>query len=157
MSAADIDRLLASRDIVRESFDDAQVAGYWAKSHASLVSSRIDGLSRDAAFQLAYTAALQGALAVLGAHDLRVRSTGNHYMAFYVLQKLAPALREPGIRLDALRMTRHQSVYEPDQDDDDMERRLDRALETLQSSMPVLREAILAVRPTLVPRLPVIR
>ena len=157
MSRADLDRLVEERSLVREAFDDDQVAGYWSKALGSLASARTEGLVPDAAFQLAYTAGLQASLAVLAAHGLRVRSAGNHYLAFYSLQKLSPDLLDHGRRLDALRMTRHQSIYEPDTDVDDMQMRFARAVETLETALPVLRAAITAVRPDLAPRLPHVR
>jgi hypothetical protein len=122
---------------------------FWNKAVTSFKDARSGAISSDAAFQLAYTAALQATLAVLAAHGLRVRSSSNHYTAFLVLQKLDPAVTEHGQRFDRLRQTRHLSIYEPEHDEEEMARRLDRAIERLREGLPALRTAIPAVRPTL--------
>src|SRR5687767_7240530 len=97
---------------------------------ASLADSRASGISSDGAFQSVYTAALQATLAVLFAHGLRTRSTANHYHAFLALQKLEDRLRQHAIRLDRLRATRHQSIYEP-YEVEDMDEQLARARKVL--------------------------
>jgi hypothetical protein len=94
VSADDIERLVAERTLARQDFDDAQVAGFWAKALASFSDARVAGISADGAFQLAYTAGLQATFAVLAARGLRVKSTASHYKAFYAMQKLeVPSLR----------------------------------------------------------------
>jgi hypothetical protein len=153
VSNADIERLVHDRSLIRESFDDEQVAGYWAKAMASLADARAAGLSVDGRYVMAYTAALQAALAVLAAHDLRVRGTSNHYMTFHALQKLNSTLRQCGQRFDALRLTRHQAVYEPEHDEAEMETLLARALDALRVGIPACRAEIIAVRPSVSERL----
>ncbi len=128
MSNVEIERLVQDRNLIRESFDDEQVAGYWTKAMASLVEAQSEGLSTDGAYLMAYTAALQAALAVLAAHNLKVRGTSNHYMTFHAVQKLNATMRDCGRRFDALRLTRHQSLYEPEHDEVDMVKRLARAM-----------------------------
>lgn len=149
MSESEIDRLLQDRSLLRENYTDAQVIGFWDKAAGSLADAHASVISTESAYQLAYTAALQTSLAVLAAHGLRVRSTANHYMTFYALQKLDGALSEPGRRLDGLRNARHQTIYEPDHDEEDMARRLSDAFERLREALPVLRRAILTIRPDL--------
>src|SRR5829696_4909757 len=124
MSVPEIERLIEERSLIRESFTDAQVAGFWDKAAGSLESARIAGMPAENAYQLAYTAALQSSLAVLAAHGLRVKSTANHYLTFHVVQRLDQTLDAPGRRLDGLRNARHQSIYEPSHDEEEMERRL---------------------------------
>lgn len=157
MSEADIKRLIDERSLTRESFTDAQVAGFWNKAAASLAGARSAGLPTESAYQLAYTAALQATLAVLAAHGLRVRSTANHYLTFYALRMLDEALSEPGRRLDGLRQARHQTIYEPDHDEDQLAQRLSGAFERLREALPVFRSAILSIRPGLESSLPVMR
>lgn len=154
MSNQDIDRLVAERSLVREPFEDEEVAGYWAKALGTFADAQAEGLSSGSAFQLAYTAALQATLALLAAHGLRVRSAANHYMAFYAMQKLGARVRNHALAFDALRLTRHQSVYEPGHDEQDIRERLGRAIEKVRNTLPVIRSAILEVRPALVGSLP---
>ncbi|WP_420127787.1 hypothetical protein [Longimicrobium sp.] len=88
MSQEDIDRLVEERSLARAEFDDEDVVAFWHKAAASYADAHISGISSDGAFQRAYTAALQATITVLAAHGLRVKSTANHYTAFYALQKL---------------------------------------------------------------------
>jgi hypothetical protein len=97
VSTADIDRLVEERILAREELADDQVAAFWAKAAASFANASLPGISSDGAFQSVYTAALQATFATLAAHGLRVRSTANHYKAFYALQKLDDGLRTHGI------------------------------------------------------------
>lgn len=148
MSNADIERLVQDRNLIRESFDDEQVAGYWAKAMASLGNARSSGLSVDGAYLMAYTAALQAALAVLAAHDLKVRGTSNHYMTFYAIQKLNASMLTCGRQFDALRLARHEAVYEPGHDEAEMEAQLARAMDALRAGLPACRAEIIAARPS---------
>jgi hypothetical protein len=153
VSNADVERLVQDRSLIRQSFDDEQVAGYWFKAMASLSDARAAGLSVEGAYLMAYTAALQAALAVLAAHDLKVRGTSNHYMTFHALQKLNATLRECGRRFDALRLARHEAVYEPEHDEAEMEALLARALDALRMGVPACSAEITAVRPSVSGRL----
>jgi hypothetical protein len=153
VSNAEIDRLLEERSLVREAFDEEQVAGYWTKAVVSFRDAQAKGISSDAAFQLAYTAALQATLAVLAGHGFRVRAAANHYMAFYALQKLSASLRTHGLAFDGLRRTRHESIYEPEHDEEEMSRVLGQAVSTIRSALPAIRDEILTVRPSLESRL----
>jgi hypothetical protein len=147
VSSAELERLVGERSVIREPFDDAQVVGYWSKAVASFRSAQAKGLASDNAFQVAYTAGLQATLAVLAAHGLRVRSAANHYTAFHAAQNLSATLRDHARRLDALRSARHQSMYEPDHDEEEMMRRVARAIATLRDALPAIRAEIIGVRP----------
>jgi hypothetical protein len=100
VSNDDIERLISERSVVRESFDNSQVAGSWAKAVASYSDARVPGVSTDGALELVYTSCLQATFAMLAARGLRVKSTGSHYKAFYALQRLdlagAAGVRHPG-------------------------------------------------------------
>jgi hypothetical protein len=147
VSNPEIERLVQDRSLIRESFDDEQVAGYWAKAMSSLVDAQADRLSTDGAYQMAYTAALQASLAVLAAHNLKVRGTSNHYMTFHAVQRLNPTMRDCGRKFDALRLARHQSIYEPEHDEVESVNRLARAMDALRVGLPASRAEIVAVRP----------
>lgn len=151
MSQGEIERLLAERSLARQEFDDAQVAGFWAKAAGSYADARVPGISRDGAFQLAYTAVLQATFAVLAARGLRVKSTASHYKAFYALQKLGDeSLRRHAIRFDEMRVTRHESIYEPEEDEGEMAARLQEALATLADVLPLMRTWLATERRRLV-------
>jgi hypothetical protein len=153
MSQEDIDRLVAERSLAREEFDDDDVAAFWVKAAASYADAHIPGISTDGAFQLAYTAALQATFAVLAAHGLRVKSTANHYNAFFALQKLEDALRPHAILFDGLRTTRHASVYEATDDEVRMAAQLEHAFKVLPPGLSAIRASIISARPTLTTRL----
>jgi hypothetical protein len=106
-------------------------------------------LTTDGAYLMAYTAALQASLAVLAAHDLKVRGTSNHYTTFYAVQKLNATMRDCGLKFDALRLARHQCVYEPEHDEPDIVKRLARAMDTLRTGLPAIHAEIVAVRPSI--------
>jgi hypothetical protein len=154
VSQEDIERLVAERSLAREEFDDAQVAGFWAKAVSSYADARVPGISSDGAFQLAYTAGLQATFALLAARGLRVKSTARHYKAFYAMQKLDDALRRHAIRFDELRATRHESIYEPEEDEAEMAARLAGALAALGEALPEIHASIMAARPRLAGSLP---
>jgi hypothetical protein len=75
MSEADIDRLVAERSLVRESFTDEDIVSLCSKAAASFADANVPGLSTDGAYQCIYRAALQAAIATLAVHGLRVKST----------------------------------------------------------------------------------
>lgn len=150
MSQVELDRLVAERSLAREDFDDRQVAGFWSKSLASFADARVPSISADGAFQLAYTAALQATFAVLATQGLRVKSTASHYKAFYAMQRLGDdALRRYAIRFDELRATRHESIYQPVDDEIEMTRRSAEALSMLEGALPTLRAWLVAQRSSL--------
>jgi hypothetical protein len=150
VSAEDIERLVAERSLAHESFDDEQVAGFWAKAVASFRDAQAQGISPDGRLQLAYTAGLQGTFAVLASRGLRVKSTASHYKAFYALQKLdQPEIRGYAASFDELRAIRHESIYEPTEDEREVAARLADALVTLRDALPAMREWLVRERSTL--------
>lgn len=148
MSNEDIDRLVSERSLTREEFDDDEVVGYWVKAVTSYGDAMVAGISSDGAFQLAYTAMLQATLAILAASGLRVKSTASHYKAFYAMEKLGvPSLKDLAPRFDALRAIRHASIYEPDEDAEESDRRRADALKLLTAALPTIREWLSVKRP----------
>lgn len=114
MSQAEIDRLVAERSLVRESFTDEDVVSMWSKAAASFADANVPGLSTDGAYQSIYRAALQASMATLAAHGLRVKSTANHYKSFYALQKLTDARTTRGdVQRDARGKKRFRVRGEP--------------------------------------------
>jgi hypothetical protein len=105
-------------------------------------------------FRDLYTAVLQAAIATLAAHGLRVKSTANHYKAFYALQKLDDALAPYGRMFDEMRGTRNDSVYGVNLDETDLAERLAEALARVPEAMAAPRTAITAIRPGIAARLP---
>lgn len=106
MSNADIERLVQDRSLIRQSFDDEQVTGYRVKAMASLSDARAPGVSVEGSYLMAYTAALQAALAVLAAHDLKVRGTSNHYLSCPPEAERNVAGVWPAVRCTSLGQTR---------------------------------------------------
>jgi hypothetical protein len=157
MSEADIDRLVEERSLVRESFRDEDIVSLWSKAAASYADANVSGLSTDGAFQCIYRAALQAAMATLAAHGLRVKSTANHYKAFYALQKLTDVLEPHGLMFNEMRAVRNDSVYEPTHDEAEVAERLSEARASMPASLAALRTAIISVRTGLAARLPPIR
>lgn len=154
MSEAEIEQLVADRSLAREAFSDDQVAAMWAKVAASYADAAVPGLSTSGAFQCLYTAALQASMTTLAAHGLRVKSTANHYKAFYALRKLNDALDSHGLAFDEMRATRNDSVYEALDDEADLTAHLAEARAFMPGALAVLRSVITGVRPGLAARLP---
>lgn len=154
MSEADIERLVAERSLAREAFSDDAVASLWAKAAEAYADAAVPGLSTDGAFQRLFTAALQAAMATLAAHGLRVKSTANHYKAFYALRKVDDALDPHGLAFDEMRATRNDSVYEASGDEEDLAEHLAEARAFMPGALTALRSAILGVRPGIAARLP---
>jgi hypothetical protein len=154
MSQEDIDRLVAERSLARQAFDDADVAGFWAKAVASYTDASRGDISADSRFLLAYTACLQATFAVLAASGLRVKSTASHYKAFYAMQKLDdPVLRPFAIRFDELRATRHQSIYEPLHDEAQVSTQLKETIGVLRKALSAIREWLSSHRPSVAAQL----
>ena len=71
---------------------------------------------------------------------LRVKSTASHYNAFYAMQKLDdPVLHPLAVSFDELRATRHESIYEPDEDETEITRRSVEAVKSLEKALPAIR------------------
>jgi hypothetical protein len=157
MSEADIDRLVADRSLVRESFRDEDVVSLWIKAAASFADANVPGLSTDGAYQCIYRAALQAAIATLAVHGLRVKSTANHYISFFALQKLTDALEPHGMMFNEMRAVRNDSVYEAHHDAAEIAEHLAEARVAMPGALAALRTAIIGVRPGLTARLPHIR
>ncbi|HEV3052339.1 MAG TPA: hypothetical protein VGX50_18655 [Longimicrobium sp.] len=157
MSEADIDRLVAERTLVRETFSDHDIVSLWSKAAAAYADTAVPGLSTDGAFQIMYRAALQAAAATLAAHGLRPKSTANHYKTFYALQKLADALEPHGVMINEMRAARNDSVYEPTHDEAEVAERLAETRAAMPASLAALRTTIIGLRPGITARLPHIR
>ncbi|HEX8726156.1 MAG TPA: hypothetical protein VF737_12285 [Gemmatimonadaceae bacterium] len=150
MTQDDIDRLIADRRLARQVFDDGQIAGFWSKAITAFADAQVDDISLDTALQTAYRACLQAAFAVLAVKDLRVKSTGAHFIAFYAMRKLDESALGPiAVQFDALRAARSESVYEPDEDEPELARQLTNAGRALEHGLPVLRAWIVRARPGL--------
>lgn len=150
MSQDDIDRLIGERSLIRQAFDDDQIAGFWSKAVASRQDALVSEISSDGRLQLAYTAGLQATFAVLAAVGLRVKSTASHYKAFYAMQKLDdPVLQPFAVRFDELRATRHESIYEPEVDEAEIAQRAVEALDTLALALQAIRAWLIARNPSL--------
>ena len=157
MSEEDIDRLVAERSLVRENFADDDLVSLWSKAAASYADANVPGLSTSGAFQCIYRTALQGALATLAAHGLRVKSTANHYKTFYALQKLTDVLEPHAVMFNEMRAVRNDSVYEATHDEAEVAERLAEARASMPGALAALRTVIVGVRPGLAARLPHIR
>lgn len=107
--------MLDSRQIEARPAEDDEVAGMWGKASRSLRSSRIAELDADAAFTLAYQAALQGCTAVLRAAGYRVIGEGHHHHTFAAVAALSlDYLSEAARDLNVIRQKRHGAVYDWD-------------------------------------------
>lgn len=153
MSEAEIQQLIEDRSLVREEFRDEQVVSFWAKATASYADASVADLSAEGAFQCLYTAALQGAMAALAAHGLRVKSTANHYKTFYALRKLSAAVEPAGATFDEMRGTRNESIYEATHDEVELADALLGARASMPEAMAALRTAIITIRPGIVAQL----
>jgi hypothetical protein len=110
---ARIQVMLESRQIEERPADDPEVEGMWAKAVRTLHSSRLPGLDADAAFTLAYQAALQASTAVLRAAGYRVRGEGHHHHTFAAVAALGlGALSDAARDLNVIRLGRHAAVYD---------------------------------------------
>jgi hypothetical protein len=157
VSEAGIDRLVAERSLERQNFRDDDIVTLWSKAATSYADASLPGLSTDGAFQSIYKAALQASIATLAAHDLRVKSTANHYKTFYAIQKLSDALESHGLAFQEMRAVRNDSVYEPTHDAAEIAESLSEARASMPGSLAALRTAIIGIRPGLAARLPHIR
>ncbi|HEU0013541.1 MAG TPA: hypothetical protein VFQ45_07640 [Longimicrobium sp.] len=105
--------MLDSRQIEALPADDDEVAGMWGKAFRSLRSSGLRGLDADAAFTLAYQAALQAATAVVRTAGYRVKGESHHHHTFAALAALdLGAVSEAGRDLNVIRQRRHGAIYD---------------------------------------------
>lgn len=86
-----------------------------------------------------------------------MKSTANHYTAFYALQKLDDALRPHGRLFDEMRTARHSSIYEPVHDEGELAQHLSEARTLVPGALAALHAAIIARRPSIAYGLPLIR
>lgn len=150
MSQDDLERLVREHRLAWQEFDDAEVRGFWSKAITAFGETRVRGISTDTSLQIAYRACLQATLAVLAAIGLRPKSTAGHYIAFYSLQQLDDeALRRIAIQFDELRSTRAESVYEPNDDEVELQRQLGHATQALENGLPLMRAWLIKTRPSL--------
>lgn len=89
-----------------------EMAELLAVADRDLADSRVAGLSADARFSLAYSAALQSATAALAAAGYRAGHESHHY---YVVRSLAHTIRADAklvAQLDGFRKKRNVAGYE---------------------------------------------
>lgn len=155
MSSMEIDRLIQEHSLVPESFEDTQLAHYWAKAATSFADAQAAGLSSFGALHLAYMAALRTNVALLAVHGLRVSTIGDDHTAFHAAENLDGVMGRHAAKLDAIRLAGDQLMYEPEYEEEQITKQFGRAMTTLREALPALRSAILAVRPGLAAALPV--
>jgi hypothetical protein len=103
--------LLDSRSLLEHSATDGEVAAMWEKAVQTLENSR-RGLDPSVEFTVAYTAALQTAIALLYACGYRPSGRDHHHNAFSgALAVGAGELARAARELDQLRLGRHEAVY----------------------------------------------
>ncbi len=84
----DLERLIESRDIVAQTFDDESVRGYWEKALRAYAAGALPGMDAENGFELVYKAALLVVTAVLAASGYQVKSRANHFHTFNTLRVL---------------------------------------------------------------------
>ena len=85
----------------------------WQKAVQSLRSSELVGLDADAAFTLAYQAALQAATAVIRAAGYRAKGGDHHHHTFAATAALdLGELSEAARDLNVIRQKRHGAIYD---------------------------------------------
>jgi hypothetical protein len=139
--------LLDGRALLEHSATDAEVAAMWAKAVQSLENSR-RGLDPSVEFAVAYTAALQTAIALLYACGYRPSGRDHHHAAFAGAFAVGDGeLAKAARALDQLRLGRHEAIYGVELGVPD-----ERMQAVRESTVLLMREArrrILAERPAL--------
>lgn len=80
-----------------------------------------------------------------------MKGSAGHYKAFYALQRLGDdKLRTFARRMDDLRQLRHQSVYEPIEDDANAAVGAAEAREMIEAMLPEVKVWLVGQRPGLV-------
>jgi hypothetical protein len=156
MSSVEIDRLVAERSLLSESFSDAQLAVYWAKAAESFANSQAAGLSTSGSLHGAYMTALRTIVTSLAVHGLRVNvnaDTDDH-IAFHAAENLGDAMGRHAAKLDAVRLAGDWLMDGPEHNEAVLTERLGHAFDTLREVLPVIRLEILAARPALASLLP---
>jgi hypothetical protein len=131
-----------------QEFDARSVEALWKKAVQSAEDAELPGISLDGGLRSAYDAGYLACLALLASHGLRTASgPGHHEMAFAaaaafgrdVLPDLLPDSEE-------IRLLRTGSMYDPELAD---ALDLDRALEWVRGTLPLIRRVLLDVFPAI--------
>lgn len=108
-----IQMMVESRQLEELPAPDAEVIGMWAKAVRSFRSSSLPELDRDAAFTLAYQAALQLATALVRAAGYRTRGEAHHHHTFAAVAALGLGdLSDAARDLNVIRQGRHSAIYD---------------------------------------------
>lgn len=79
----------------------------------TLASAGLEGVDADSGYGLAYQAALKAALALLRAHGRRVSAgSGGHVVVLAEAERLLPGHTDAVRRVDRMRRSRNQLVYD---------------------------------------------
>lgn len=154
MRSVEIDQLIREHRLVRRCFGDADVARFWTSAAASFIDAHAAGLSRAGALHLAYTAALRTSVAVLAVHGLGVTPTDDDRVAFEAAGTLDGGMGRSAQKLLAVRLSGERSIWEPDEDEEEVADWLGQAISTLRETLPAIRAEILSARPALAHSLP---
>jgi len=103
---------LANRWLIEQPADQKEVLFLLAIADRELADSRVEGLSAEARFNHAYSAALQSAAAALAACGYRAERTGYHYRVVDSLRLTVGVDVRIVERLDRARRKRNLSDYE---------------------------------------------
>jgi hypothetical protein len=107
-----VQSLIDAGRLARESAKDAEVAGLWANAQQAFSDAHATGLSAAGRLLRAYDAGRVAALAIVRAHDLRVRAMNHHETAIAVAGVLGgDELDEALGDLDRYRQLRHHLEY----------------------------------------------
>jgi len=146
-------RTMLDRDPLRGGeFNAEQIVHLWRKAVTSARDAELAELSLDGSLRAAYQAGHTAVLALLAAHGLRTGSgRGHHEAAFSAAAALGLAgLEDLVVDSAEIRGMRQGSRYDPTlATDEDRERAVGWARRTL----PVVRRALVSVRPELSSRL----
>jgi hypothetical protein len=111
-----LDNLVAIGRLQRLTPDEAFVRRLAAAARRNLEDARVEKISTDARFDLAYKSIMQHAMAALAARGYRTSTSqpGHHQTAIQCLAWTLGVSRETLITLDALRKQRNLSDYSGD-------------------------------------------
>ncbi|MFL5383410.1 MAG: hypothetical protein ACJ8GN_12905 [Longimicrobiaceae bacterium] len=107
-----IQSLIDAGRLAREQVDDAEVAGLWVNAQEAFSDGHAAGASASGRLLRAYDAGRIAALAIVRAHDLRVRAMNHHETAIAVAAVLGGDKLEDALDdLDRFRKLRHHLEY----------------------------------------------
>jgi hypothetical protein len=107
-----VQSLIDAGRLARESVEDAEVAGLWANAREAFGDAHAAGLSAAGRLLRAYDAGRMAALAIVRAHDLRVRAMNHHETAIAVAGVLGGDELDVTLGdLDRYRQLRHHLEY----------------------------------------------